>query len=104
MKKMKPKNRGGKELGFIPTKHAINDGNSTKELKVENVILVEAGKEEDNNENNVEQNHLLNKEKKDVICSNEDEEQGLDLLEDLSIISQQGSPSDVNTFEGSLLQ
>ncbi|XVF41577.1 hypothetical protein PTKIN_Ptkin01aG0290700 [Pterospermum kingtungense] len=49
------------------------------------------------NENNVEQNYLLNKVQKDVIFSDKDE-QGLDLLESSSTVSQQGSPSDVNTF------
>ena len=84
-----------------PVSETVNDGCSTKEFTVESAILVEGGKAEDDN---VVQNYLLNKEKKDVIFSNEDEEQGLDLLEDLSTVSQQGSPSDVNTFEGSLLQ
>ncbi|XWS65121.1 hypothetical protein CRYUN_Cryun05aG0063600 [Craigia yunnanensis] len=87
----------------VPVSETVNDGYSTKELTVESAILVEGGKAEDDNEKNVEQNYLLNKEKKDVIFSNEDEEQGLGLLEDLSIVSQQGSPSGVNTFEDLLV-
>lgn len=64
---------------------------------------LEENKAEYGNENNVDQNYLLNDVKKDVIFSNKDE-QGLDLLESSSTVSQQGSPSDVNTFGGILLQ
>ncbi|WRX22953.1 hypothetical protein QQP08_015440 [Theobroma cacao] len=79
------------------------NGSSTTEIIVESAILMEGGRAEDGNENNVEQNYLLNWEKKDVIFSNKDEreigdEQGLDLL---STVSQQGSPSYVYTFEES---
>ncbi|EOY09956.1 Uncharacterized protein TCM_025326 [Theobroma cacao] len=79
------------------------NGSSTTEIIVESAILMEGGRAEVGNENNVEQNYLLNWEKKDVIFSNKDEreigdEQGLDLL---STVSQQGSPSYVNTFEES---
>ncbi|XWS58805.1 hypothetical protein CRYUN_Cryun08bG0065100 [Craigia yunnanensis] len=89
-----------------PGSETVNDGSSRKELTVESAIFPEGGQAEDDNENNVDQNYLLNKEKKDATFSNDDEretndEQELDLLEDLSTVSQQGSASDVNTFEES---
>ncbi|XP_022719613.1 titin-like [Durio zibethinus] len=92
----------GRELSAGPVSEKVNDGRSRKEL--ESAMLMEGGQAEDDNENNVEQNFLLNEEKKDVIFSNEDEgeineQRGLDQLEDLITVSQQGSPSYVNTFE-----
>ncbi|XVF30392.1 hypothetical protein REPUB_Repub16aG0053200 [Reevesia pubescens] len=85
-----------------PVSETVSDGSNSKELTVESAILVEGEKAEDDNENNLEQNYLLNKEKNDVVFSNEAEDQGLDLLENLSTVSQQGSCSDVNPFEESL--
>ena len=42
MKKMKPKNRGGKELEFIPTKHAMKEKKEEKKnSKTMNVHKVE---------------------------------------------------------------
>ncbi|XVE90530.1 hypothetical protein DITRI_Ditri20bG0085200 [Diplodiscus trichospermus] len=77
-----------------PMSEAVNDGSSTKELTIESAISVEGGKVDDENESKVEQNYLKNKKKDNMIFSKEDEEQGLDLLEDLSTISQLGSPSE----------
>ncbi|XP_021281934.1 spindle pole body component 110-like [Herrania umbratica] len=81
----------------------VKKGSSIIEIIVKSAKLMERGRAEDDNESNVELNYLLNREKKDVIFSNKDEreigdEQGLDLL---STVSQQGSPSYVNTFEES---
>lgn len=82
-----------------PVSETVNDDRLTVEIATSIV-----GQAED--ENIVDPNYLLNKEKKDVIFSNKDEreiseEQGLDLSENLSTASLQGSPPEVNT-EGSI--
>ncbi|OMP08025.1 hypothetical protein COLO4_06844 [Corchorus olitorius] len=79
-----------------PVSEIVNDGGSTKELIEESAILRRGGQAED----------VLNREKKEAIVSNEGEreinDEKLDLLDELSTVSQQGSPSDMNTLEESL--
>ncbi|GMI63456.1 hypothetical protein HRI_000014900 [Hibiscus trionum] len=81
----------------------VHDDSIAKGLTVESVTFI--GEEvEDVNEDIVEPNYQMNKEKKDVVLSvvNEreiDEEQGGDLLEIASTVSLLGSPPEVITDE-----
>ncbi|KAA3487774.1 nestin-like [Gossypium australe] len=84
-----------------PVSETANDDSITKGLTVEIATPI-VGQAKD--ENIVDPSYRLNKEKKDVVFSNEDEreindEQGLDLSENLSTVSLQGSPPEVNTEE-----
>ncbi|MBA0785890.1 hypothetical protein Gotri_025234 [Gossypium trilobum] len=84
-----------------PVSETANDDSITKGLTVEIATSI-VGQAKD--ENIVDPGYQLNKEKKDVVFSNEDEreineEQGLDLSENLSTVSLQGSPPEVNTEE-----
>ncbi|OMO92942.1 hypothetical protein CCACVL1_06719 [Corchorus capsularis] len=87
-----------------PVSEIVKDGSSTKELIEESAISRRGGQGEDGY--NAEQNYLLNREKKEATVSNEGEreinDEKLDLLDELSTVSQQGSPSDMNTLEESL--
>ncbi|KAL4325334.1 hypothetical protein GQ457_11G005710 [Hibiscus cannabinus] len=81
----------------------VHDESITKGHTVESATLIE-GQAEDVNEDIVEPNYRLNKEKKDVDLSDEnerefDEHQGVDLLETASTVTLQGSPPEVNTEE-----
>ncbi|MFQ6643329.1 hypothetical protein Gotur_017486 [Gossypium turneri] len=84
-----------------PVSETANDDSIKKGLTVEIATSI-VGQAKD--ENIVDPSYQLNKEKKDVDFSNEDEreineEQGLDLSENLSTVSLQGSPPEVNTEE-----
>ncbi|MBA0850123.1 hypothetical protein Goshw_025584 [Gossypium schwendimanii] len=83
-----------------PVSETANDDSITKGLTVEIATSI-VGQAKD--ENIVDPSYQLNKEKKDVVFSNEDEreineEQGLDLSENFTV-SLQGSPPEVNTEE-----